>query len=225
MRGWPDPAVPRAISAGPIQLRQRNRPRRPWAALCHYSRRNGDRADGVPRGPSHFAGAAMPDRRGPTGRSRGTRQPPAAAGLGPGATGGVRRCYDIPPGIAGAPMTKSVDPSRGAVNGPYWGLLRFIARTQRLSASDVAATAPATRTGLGTCQTPLSVLRPLRTLCGLRRRPVTEWAGQRPVENVRPSWSPRRSQRSRRSSRAARRPCRRRARPWCHRHRPAWSPR
>ena len=46
-----------------------------------------------------------------------------------------------------------------------------------------------------------------------------------PPRLLRPSWSPRRSRRSRRSWRAARRPCRRRARPWCRRHRPAWWPR
>jgi hypothetical protein len=42
---------------------------------------------------------------------------------------------------------------------------------------------------------------------------------------VRPSWSPRRSPRSRRSWRAGSRPRRRRASPWCRRRRRAWSPR
>lgn len=78
------PAVPRAISAGPIQLRQRNRPRSEavGGSVSLLSAERGPRRRSA-KGTSHFAGAAMPDRRGPTGRSRGTQcQPPAAAGLG-----------------------------------------------------------------------------------------------------------------------------------------------
>ena len=81
----------------------------------------------------------------------------------------------------------------------------------------------ATRTAPGTSWTPRSVR--LRTPCGLRRRPVSEHAGQRPAGDVRPSSSPRRSRRSRRSWRAACPPPRRPARPWCRKRRPAWWPR
>ena len=72
---------------------------------------------------------------------------------------------------------------------------------------------------------PLSVLRPIDSPVSQAGSPGSWRALHWPRVVATPSWSPRRSRRSRRSWRAARRPCRRRARPWCRRRRRAWWPR
>jgi integrase len=82
---------------------------------------------------------------------------------------------------------------------------------------------PETTTAPGPSSTPFSVL--LRTLGGLRGRPMGYCAGQRPKGLRLLSWSPRRSRRSRRFWPAAGRPQQRPTRPWCHPRRRAWWPR